>query len=188
MLRTTKFWFLIMPAALSAGILVGAYMAARMQPSDVEALFETVRINLTANSLSKSSFFHALLECGKAAALFFIFGTTVIGALPSVILLSIRGYAVGMSVGTLVRQFGVRGFFAAFGGIFPHSLFYIPCFVLMAVLSARFGLRFLRKETDGRVLPYCIAFLIITLFLLIGCFVEGYVSAPLLKQILYRAL
>lgn len=188
MLRTTKFWFLVMPAALSAGILIGSFMAARMPAADTEAFFETVQRNLSVESLAKSSFLNAFLQSGKTAALLFIFGTTVIGAVPSAILLSVRGYAIGMSVGTLLRQFGLRGFFAALGGVFPHSIFYLPCLLLMATQSAKSALRLLKKEASGQFLQYVLIFLILFVFLLFGALVEGYISAPLLKRILYHAL
>ena len=177
-----------MLASLCAGISCGAVVAARMGDADAATFFAAAAGNLSAAALTRQSFLHALLKSGRAAALFFVFGTTVVGGLPSVALLGVQGYAVGISVGVLVRAHGLRGFFAAAGGVLPHSLIFIPCYFLMATMGARFSLRRMHHEKDARILPYLTSFLVPTACLLVGSLVEGYISAPLLKSILHTAL
>ncbi len=184
MLHSTKFRFFCLLAALSAGICCGAVWAARMGTDEIASFFAATAGNLTAQTLTKQSFLHALLKSGRAAALFFIFGTTVFGALPSLVLLGVQGYAVGISVGALVHAHGFRGFFAALGGVFPHSLIFIPCYFLMAMLGTRFSLRLMRREAGTRFFSYLVSFLVPFVCLFFGSLVEGYVSAPLLKSIL----
>ncbi len=175
--------YIAMPAALFAGILLGATFACR---TDTGVLFGAAKESFASASLSSDSFVHALVQNLSFAALLFFLGTTVLGPFPSVFLLAARGYAVGFSVSALVSSFGLRGFCAAVCGIFPHTALYIPFFCLLAMHGARFSGRLLRRDTHKPVhFPgYIFSSLILTLPVLLGCFWEGYISAPLLRAIL----
>ncbi len=179
----SKFWLLCMPAAVIAGICLGTVAAAR---TDSSALFAAAAESMAAPTLMPDSFFKALRQNALAAALLCIFGTTVLGALPSAFLLTLRGYAVGKTVGALVSAFGFRGFFAAVCGVFPHNLLYVPFLCLLAVCGTRFSRRLLVGEgrMRGQLAGYLLSAALLTLPVLLGCLVEGYVSAPLLKSIL----
>jgi len=177
------FLFLCMPAALIAGICLGTVASAR---SDSSALFSAAAESIASSPLCLDSFLKALRQNAIAAALLCIFGTTVLGVLPSAFLLCMRGYAVGKAVGALVASFGFRGFFAAVCGVFPHNLIYVPFLCLLAVHGARFSKRLLFREgkSRGQLTTYLLSSLFLTLPLILGCLVEGYISAPLLKSVL----
>jgi len=136
------------------------------------------------NPIFIASIADARFSLALSAALLCIFGTTVLGVLPSAVLLALRGYAVGKTVGALVTTFGLRGFCAAVCGIFPHNLFYVPFLCLLAICGFRFSRRLLEGSTGGRLAEYLLSAAFLSLPILFGCVVEGYVSAPLLKSIL----
>lgn len=182
-----KLWFLIMPAALLAGICLGSISAANM---DGTALFLAARDSLASPSFMADSFFKAIRQNAGSAALLCIFGTTFLGTLPSAVLLGIRGYGLGQTVGTLVSAFGFRGFFAAVCGIFPHNLLYVPFLCLLSMCGARFSRRLLERDHDARrhLASYLFSALLLSVPILLGCLIEGYISAPLLRNILGSVL
>ncbi len=179
----SKLWFLCMPAALIAGICIGTAAAVR---TDSSALFSAAAESLSSPTLMLDSFSKALRQNATAAALLCIFGTTILGGIPSAFLLCMRGYAVGHAVGALVASYGLRGFFAAVCGIFPHNLIYVPFLCLLAVSGAQFSRRLLLREggNRGQLAAYLLSSLFLTLPIALGCLVEGYISAPLLQSIL----
>ena len=167
-------------AALLAGIGLGAAAACR---GDVSALFVAARHSMDSPSMCLDSFLKALGHHAAAAALLWVCGTTVLGGLPTLFLSGARGFSIGYAVGALVHSFGLRGFFAAICGVFPHNLFYIPILGILALYALRFSLE-KGNTRRGGLWHYSLTILLISLPLLFGCLVEGYISAPLLKSIL----
>lgn len=182
-----KLWFLIMPAAILAGICLGSISVAKTGGA---ALFTTAHASFASPSLMTDSFVKAIRQNAGSAALLCVFGTSFLGALPSAVLLGIRGYGLGQTVGALVSAFGFRGFFAAVCGIFPHNLIYVPVLCLMSMCGARFSQRLLCRDHDARrhLVSYFGAVLLLAIPMLLGCLIEGYVSAPLLRNMLGSVL
>ncbi len=176
-------WYLSFPAAILAGICLGAVAAAR---GDSGTLFSAAAESLSSATLCFDSFKKALGQSVLAVTLLCVFGTTVLGALPASCLLCFRGYAVGKTVGALVGNYGLRGFFAALCGVFPHNLFYIPCLCLLSIHGTRFSRRLLSRQVQGKrqLTSYFLASLFLSIPMFFGCALEGYVSAPLLRWIL----
>ena len=172
-----------MPAAFLAGICLGSFSVGKI---DNSLFFSAASESFHSSSLMADSFFKAIRQNVLHAALFLIFGTTIIGAVPSAVLLVIRGYGLGQTVGALVSAFGFRGFLAASVGIFPHNLLYAPFFCLLAVFGAGFSGQLLAGRSDARrhLVSFLITSLILCVPILCGCLVEGYVSAPLIRSIL----
>ncbi len=173
--------FICMPAALVAGLILGAVASAGL---DTAPLFAAAAESLSSPSLCLDSFQKALGQTAIAASLLCVFGTTVLGALPACVLLGGRGYTIGKTVGALVGSFGLRGFWAAVGGVFPHNLFYVPFLCLLAIHGARFSRRLLLREGKNRLSSYLLSSLFLSIPLFFGCLIEGYISAPILKAVL----
>lgn len=187
MTKKYKLWFLIMPAAFLVGISLGSLSATKI---DSAAFFATASESLTSPSLMADSFLKALRQNALHTVLFCIFGTTIIGAIPSAFLLGLRGFGLGQTVGALVSAFGFRGFLASSLGIFPHNLLYAPFFCLLSVFGAGFSSQLLSRDRDPRrhLVSYLLTALILAAPILVGCLIEGYISAPLMRNILISIL
>lgn len=174
----TRLLFLAVPAAFVAGISIGAVFSARC---DTAQLFSAAKESFSSPTLFSDSLGKALRQNLVSAFLLWIFGTTPLGSLPTAVLMGVRGFSVGQAVGALVHTFGFRGFFAAVSGIFPHNLLYAPFLCLLAMFSIRYSLG---EDRQRSLLSYTITACILTLPVLLGCFVEGYISAPLFRAVL----
>jgi len=174
----TRLLFLAVPAALVAGISIGAVFSAH---SDTASLFSAAKESFASPTLFSDSLGKALRQNLITVFLLWIFGTTPLGSLPAAIVVGVRGFSVGQAVGALVNCFGLRGFFAAVSGIFPHNLFYVPFLCLLAMFAIRYSLGVDRQRS---LFKYSITALLLALPVLLGCFVEGYISAPLFRAVL----
>ncbi len=172
-----------MPCAVFAGLLLGAASACR---AETGALFVAAAESFASPALASESFLHALWQNGGLAVLLILLGTSLLGGLPMAFLLGLRAYAAGFAVSALVSAYGGRGFLAAVCGIFPHHLFYIPFLCLLAIHSVRFAVRLSDKKNSApaRLSSYLLSSLLLTLPIFLGCLVEGYISAPLLRAVL----
>lgn len=178
MTHKKRLLLLAVPAAFVAGISIGAVFAARQ---DAAPLFAAAKESLSSPTLLSDSLIKALRQNLVTAFLLWIFGTTALGGLPTVFLIGIRGFSVGQAVGALVHSFGFRGFFAAVSGVLPHNLLYAPFLSLLAMFAA------LRTMENGRQMSlakYTLTSLLLTIPVILGCFVEGYISAPLFRAVL----
>lgn len=170
--------YLAVPAAFVAGISIGAVFAARHDPS---LLFAAAKESFASPTLFSDSLIKALRQNLVTAFLLWIFGTTALGSAPTLLLMGIRGFSVGQAVGALVHAFGFRGFFAAVLGILPHNLLYAPFLCLLAMFAVRYSIGENRQRPLYR---YTMTAFCLTLPVLLGCFVEGYISAPLFRFVL----
>ncbi len=170
--------YLAVPAAFVAGISIGAIFAVRR---DAAPLFAAAKESLASPTLFSDSLIKALRQNLLTAFLLWIFGTTALGSIPSLLLTGIRGFSVGQAVGALVHAFGFRGFFAAVLGVLPHNLLYAPFLCLLAMFAVRYSIGENRQRT---LTKYTLTSFCLTLPVLLGCFVEGYISAPLLRSVL----
>lgn len=178
--KSIRYVYLSVPAAMLAGIVVGAILAAK---KDHTALFLAAQSSLASPTLCIDSLLKALRQMGGAVFLLWVLGTTPLGSVPIVLVAGMRGGSLGFAIGALVGTYGLRGFFAALCGVFPHNLLYIPFLCLLSVYTLRFSLDKVRqKETP--LFNYSLSILLLALPILLGCLVEGYLSAPLFRSIL----
>ncbi len=173
------------PAAILVGICLGAIAAGTSRDY---ALFSTAKESFSSATLCLDSLKKALWQNGVTACFLFVFGTTLLGTLPSAFLVGFRGYALGNAVGALVSTFGFRGFLAAVCGVFPHNLLYIPFLCALGISGSRFSARLRGTREKRPLLSYCLSSLFLSLPILAGCMVESFVSAPLLRAILSPCL
>lgn len=139
------------------------------------------------NEILKSSFLYHV----KYLFLLLILGLSVIG-LPIVwIFLFLKGLVVGFSVGFIVNQLGMKGFFLASLSIAPQNILIIPIYIIAGSISMIFSLKLLRKLFSQRVsqpifrplLSYIVVFLILIVSSFFGAILEAYVANSALESL-----
>lgn len=122
----------------------------------------------------------------KTALVLWFLGLTVVG-LPFVFLvLFLRGFIIGFSVGFLYYERGWDGLMFALAAILPSSLLAVPGLLLLGALAVAFSLhrRTLRRGAGtraGDLIRYSGAVGILLLLLLAASAVEGYGSIPVAR-------
>lgn len=140
------------------------------------------------STMLKNSFlFHM-----KYILLIGVLGLSVIG-LPVVwVLLFLKGLVVGFSVGFIVNQLGMKGFFLASAAIAPQNIIIIPTYVIAGALAMVFSLKMLRKlfsrtATSPIVQPfgrYVIFFSLLIAICFSAAVVETFVSSEAMQSII----
>jgi stage II sporulation protein M len=122
-----------------------------------------------------------------------VLGISIIGLPVILIILFMKGMAVGFTVGFLVNQMGWDGFLLSFVSILPQNLLIIPLFIIMAALSVTFSLKMIRnqfmKKVNQPVLPqffrYLFSFAIAVVFVAAAAGIEAIISPALLKTVIH---
>lgn len=135
----------------------------------------------------------SLINNLQTVTLIWILGIIVIGIPFILIIVAIRGYIMGFTVGFLAEQLGFKGILFALISIFPQNLFIIPGIIGVAAVGISFSKMIIinkfkkprNRSEDGfkQFALYSTINGFICLFIAVGCIIEAYVTPMLMKLI-----
>lgn len=119
-----------------------------------------------------------------------LLGVLIIGIPIIMVVLILRGFIIGFTVGFLIDGLGIKGFLFALFAILPQNIFIIPCIVIVSVIAIKFAFTIvkckfkkIRYNYFKRLLTYSSTILIISLLIIIGSLIEAYITPIFLKLI-----
>ena len=121
----------------------------------------------------------------RLAGLLWFFGLAVIGLPLIALVVFVRGFLIGFTVGFFVQELGYQGVLLSLAGVLPHNLLGIPVLMFLAVYTGSFSLtlhqqRSFRRELAPRIALYTLICVILTLLLLAASLIEAHVSPGLM--------
>lgn len=173
-------WGVLSAIALAAGIIAGSIAAGSIDEKDI---IDGLLHNVASGNGQAVCFRQSVIQNLKITGLFWLMGMTVIGSFFAPIMVAGRGYAVGLSVGVLIKAYGTKGLVTASAGVLPHSIIILPAYILLATLGTGFSARLALGEKNIRPLfvRYTLTVMLVFLVILLGCLIEGYISLSLVK-------
>ncbi|OZM57125.1 stage II sporulation protein M [Lottiidibacillus patelloidae] len=176
------------------GVIFGAIIVNSLNAQQKHDLFHylTMFFGQAAEGEFASSnemFLYSIFHYMKFIGLIWILGLAVIGLPITLVLLFLKGIVVGFTVGFLVNQFGLEGFFLSFVSVMPQNLILIPAFIIVSTGSISFSLRMIKqlmgertKETlPTQLVKYTVFVIVAGLFIVAAASFEGYISPSLIK-------
>ncbi len=181
-----KVSFFIICAALILGIIFGSTAAGKLSAEEVSEISSALTLS---GEKSAHAFFKQSL-CNNLILSFFIWfsGLTLAGMFLSVIIIVLKGYSVGLTVGSFLKIAGGKGLLASLGSVLPHNIIVLASSIFMAVLSINFSKEITKGNIKKTFIAYTLSAFILALFMCAGSMVEGYISFPLLKIIMGEGL
>lgn len=129
----------------------------------------------------------------QTGALIWVLGITVIGIPLILLLIAIRGFIIGFTVGFLVDQLGLKGILFSLLSIFPQNLFIIPSILVIAVIGISFSTMIIRNKlnkshysnhsTFRQFMMYSTIIFSIFSIIILGCIIEAYVTPVFMRGI-----
>lgn len=176
---------LIALAATAAGVLVGAFSATKISDAEAVSCAESIKAALASPEGSKG-FYGAFIENIKFTAVYWFLGTTVIGSISLTMLSYCRGYSVGLTVAFLIKQYALTGFLASAAGVLPHTLIYIPAYILMAGFGIQLSVDVMsdKKSLKSLFVSYSARVVIMFALVCVGAVTEGYFSSWLFRVLI----
>ncbi len=140
----------------------------------------------SVDSLSIKAWIKTIKMQAGPMILLWVFGLTIVGCPLILAAITARGFIVGFTVGYLVQEEAGRGLILAMAGVLPQNLFYIPAFLGAGVLALYFSFSLFRiQEAPYRRLSvYTLIFIVFFLLLLVGSWLEVYLSPGLLRLLI----
>lgn len=90
---------------------------------------------------SKEMFLQSFLHHMKYLGLMWILGISIIGLPLIFLMIFLKGIVVGFTVGFLVNQMGLSGFFLSFVSVLPQNILLIPAYLVIGTCAIAFSIR-----------------------------------------------
>ncbi|MDF2546442.1 MAG: stage sporulation protein [Anaerosolibacter sp.] len=178
---------------LLIGISAGAFTVKALSDVQKQELIGYLRSFfqfINENSYDTFSILkQSLLNNIQTGVLIWLLGITIVGIPFILLLIALRGFIIGFTVGFLVEQMGIQGLFFALCAILPQNILIIPCFISIAVIGISFSLMIIKNKlmktykTDMMRQFVIYSTIIACLFsiILLGALVEAYITPILMK-------
>ncbi|BBB92935.1 MAG TPA: stage II sporulation protein M [Methylomusa anaerophila] len=195
-IRTNIVAYFFITLIFVIGVVAGA-MAVKTLPEEQKLeLVGYLRIffqglaqqqGLTADS--QTLLFTAIINNAKVIILMWLLGFTVVG-IPFVLLLVwVRGFVIGFTVGFLVNEYVLKGLLFAIVSVLPHNFFTVPAILATGVAATTYSLLLVRRRSSSKhnllyiSFSYCIFCFIMMVITVVGSLIEVYVSPVFMKII-----
>lgn len=133
----------------------------------------------------------SLLNNFQTGIIIWILGVTVIGIPLILLIIGLRGFIIGFTVGFFVKQMGFKGVIFSLVSILPQNILIVPCTVFIGVLGISFSLMLIKNKTRkntrysivNQFFLYSTIIAMIHIIIVVGCLIEAYISPFFIKYI-----
>lgn len=185
-------YFLII-IIFAIGIIIGSITIKVLdfnQKNDIMLFLNSFFKTIDGNNFSNISILkQSLIDNFKTVGIMWITGMIFIGIPIIPISILFRGFALGFTVGFLVHEYGLEGFLFSTLGILPQNLLIIPGIISIASIGMAYSIdcvkmrkiRVKHFNIFGKIVDYTILISIFSIIIIIGCFIEAYISPIFLR-------
>ena len=176
------------------GISAGVFTELMMSPAEKEGVISYLDKYFLLTNPGDLAFSEIFMKsAGNNLGLLFIMllsGITAIGFPVALAALIYKGMALGFSAALLIESMSFKGIAIVFTSMLPQNLIIIPAIILAGVAALnvafntisnrKFGIKKSLAESSG---SYLFINAVLAVAILIGCFIESFLS-PLLTQLI----
>ncbi|MDO9533814.1 MAG: stage II sporulation protein M [Bacillota bacterium] len=187
--------YTIVTAFFMAGIIAGSVLLRLMDENELAEMYTAVSyyIDVLKNDSFEVLKPLQLLRVSYQKNIFFLMiiwllGLLWIGSPFILVVLLLKGFALGFTVGFLVNNFALKGLFFCFAAVLPHNILLIPAYIVAAVTAASFSIlkfkdRIAKKHADRNHFfqQYSLMMFLIFLLILAGGLVEAYITPVFMR-------
>jgi stage II sporulation protein M len=194
-IKSNKYLYLLVLVFFSVGIAAGAFTVKALDEVQKQSLFKYIQgffQVLTSQSVDSAAILkQSIINSVQTVAAIWILGITIIGIPVTLLVIGIRGFILGFTVGFLIDTLGWNGLLFTVAAIIPQNVVIIPCIIAISVFSLSFSLMIIKNRMSKRwtnnywqkLLSYSINVIVLLLLSIIGSFIEAYIVPELLKLV-----
>ena len=194
-IRINKNLFVFLLVIVIVGITTGAIFTAIISSSDKELVvsyLNTFFDNIASGKLDyTSSFINALILTVGLAILIWLLGVSVIGFIVVIIILFLKSFVIGFSVGSIIATFKLKGVLMAFIYCFPHHVINILVFMLLSAFALIMSFRIINSITSKKPIDfkhYMNRYLTVLVFSIIILIVTSFYEIYILPEVINFAM
>jgi len=184
-ITANRWQYIFISLIFIAGLVLGNYKVPGLDGGVRDHLLFMIDNYLEGNSQAGMNgtklLFYAFLNQSKTFLGIWFLGLTVIGMPLILLVIFLKGFSLGFTVGFLIQEKAGLGVLVSILSILPQNLVYIPLLIIWSVIGIKFSIfiatgRQGTRVSMGRLLSYTLLMLIFLLIVLVGAFIEAYFS------------
>lgn len=191
--------FVFITIIFASGVIIGSFSINLVQDNDKYELgvyIETflkqfeARTTLTKSSVVKQSILGNL----KVVVLAYVLGLSVIGIPFLLLVIFIRGFVLGFTVGFFIDELLYKGMLLTLISVFPQNLIIVPCIIVSSVAAVSFSGALIKSRTSGRksnltnrFFKFSAIILMMVFAVVLAALIEAYVT-PFLIHLCTRVM
>jgi len=184
--------YLIAIVTFVTGTIAGAVAVKAMpleQQQDLMGYLNKYIDGILVGNVQPAAWQSVLSANLQLVGLLWICGLAVVGVVGILVVLFLRGFIIGFSVGFLVTEMGTRAILFAAASVLPHNLLAVPLLIASGALGIAFSLRmaFGQKTRGSRdphpVVPYSLSALVVACLMFVPSLLEAFVTPVFIKAV-----
>lgn len=148
------FLYIIIILSLTVGISTGAFTVNALSDSQTDELFTYIQdffYILNAQDINNTELFKlSVFNNIKTLLILWFLGITIIGIPFILLIIGIKGFVIGFTVGFLIKSLNFKGIVFTFLGILPQNLIIIPCYIVLGITCINFSLSMIRNKVKTK--------------------------------------
>lgn len=157
-IRINKNLFIFLLIIVIIGVTTGALFTAIISTSDKELVVSYLNDFFTNIKEGKlvydNSLINALILTVGLAVAIWLLGVSVIGFVIVIVILFMKAFVLGFSVGSIIATFKLKGILMAFIYCFPHLVINILIFMLISAFALIMSFKIINSITSKKPLDF----------------------------------
>lgn len=157
-IRINKNLFIFLLIIVIIGVTTGALFTAIISTSDKELVVSYLNDFFTNIKEGKlvydNSLINALILTVGLAVAIWLLGVSVIGFVIVLVILFMKAFVLGFSVGSIIATFKLKGILMAFIYCFPHLVINILIFMLISAFALIMSFKIINSITSKKPLDF----------------------------------
>lgn len=194
-IKSNIYLYLLVLAFFSIGIAAGAFTVKALDEVQRQSLFKYIQgffQVLADQSIDNTAVLkQSIINSVQTVAAVWILGITIIGIPITLLIIGVRGFILGFTIGFLIDSLGWNGLLFTLVAIIPQNIIIIPCITAICVFSVSFSMMIIKNRMSKRwtnnywqrLLSYSINVFALLLLSIIGSLIETYVVPELIKLV-----
>lgn len=187
--------YFILSIIFAIGIVIGAITIKVLRTEQIDNILVFLNSFFKAMEGNKfdsvSILKQSIIDNFKTIGLVLGTGLIIIGIGIIPIIIIFRGFAIGFTVGFIVNEFGFKGFLFSILGILPQNLLIIPGIISISSIGMALSINNLKRRNLGfrnsrhniGIIDHLFLILFFIIIILIGTFIEAFVSSNFLSTL-----
>ncbi|MDD3364147.1 MAG: stage II sporulation protein M [Syntrophomonas sp.] len=181
-----RWQYLLITLIFLLGVLIGDYkvmgLAGGVKSHLLSLIDDFLKGGINADLDKQVILFNSFLNQAKSIIAVWFLGLTVIG-MPIILgVVFFKGFSLGFTIAFLVQERAVSGVLISILSILPQNLVYIPLVIIWSVVGINFSVYIARGRAGsavslgGALISYTLLMMVFLLIVLVGAFIEAYLS------------
>ncbi len=180
------------------GMVLGVYTVKYMNNNDMNNLNDYFSLFIQNIKGKQFNSRELILEAVKNNAVIILIiwcsGFTILGVPFILIINTIKGYTLGFAFSFIIATMGYKSIGIAILSLIPQNIIYVACMIIISVVSFKLSLDRLKNKfiktsphsNNKNVVQYLYSFIIVSVFMFLGFFIEGLFTPNLIRFIIAR--